>query len=399
VSRALATVDGYRGLARGYSQRMSISLTSPALRAAFDAAESLTIGVEEEVMLLDAETLQLAPRAGELLAALAGDPRFKLEMPAAHVELVTPAEASVPDAIAHLAAARRDLQRAAGTLGLLAIGAGAHPFSAPIGTLNDGPRYDTVRNRYGIMAHVQQICGLHVHVAVGGADATIAVHDMLRAHLPDLAALAAAAPFYAGLDTGLASVRPKISALLPRQGVPPALGDIDGFARELAWGMRAGVMPDARRWWWELRPHPSFGTLEVRVCDAQATTAETAALAATIHALVAALRERCCTGERAAPVPAWRIDENRWSACRDGITGTMADPLTGDCESTRERLRRLLADLLPHAERLGCASALLDAGRPLATDGAAGIHRELVARHGLSGLVMALSGRFAAAGE
>ena len=376
---------------------MSISITSPALRAAFDATEPLTIGVEEEVMLLDGETLQLAPRAGELLAALAGDPRFKLELPAAHVELVTPSGASVPDAIAHLVAARRDLHRAAGALGLLVIGAGAHPFSAPIGTLNNGPRYDAIRNRYSLMADVQQVCGLHVHVAVGGADATIAVHDMLRAHLPDLAALAAAAPFYAGLDTGLASVRPKISGLLPRQGVPPALGDVDGFARELAWGVRAGAMPDARRWWWELRPHPSFGTLEVRVCDTQATTAETAALAATIHALVAALRERYCAGERAAHVPAWRIDENRWSACRDGVAGMMADPLTGDSESTRERLRRLLAGLAPHAERLGCASALLDAGRPLAADGAAGVHRELAACHGLPGLVMALSKRFAAA--
>lgn len=378
---------------------MSLSITSPALRAAFDAAESLTIGIEEEVMLLDGETLQLAPRAGELLHALAGDPRFKPELPAAHVELITPSGASVADAIAHLAVARRDLHRAAGALGLLVIGAGAHPFSAPIGTLNDGPLYDAMRNRYGLMADVQQVCGLHVHVAVGGADATIAVHDMLRAHLPDLAALAAAAPFYAGLDTGLASVRPKIAGLLPRQGIPPTLGDVDGLARELAWGVRAGVMPDARRWWWELRPHPGFGTLEVRVCDAQATTAETAALAATIHALVAALRERYDAGERAAPVAAWRIDENRWSACRDGVAGMMADPLTGDCESTRERLRRLLAGLVPHAERLGCASALLDASRPLVTDGAAGSHRELAARHGLPGLVITLSRRFAAASE
>ncbi len=399
MSCTRAPVYGYRGAARGYSQRVSISITSLALRAAFDVVESLTIGVEEEVMLLDGETLQLAPRAGELLAALAGDPRFKLELPAAHVELMTPAGTSVADAIAHLAAARRDLHRAAGTLGLLVIGAGAHPFCAPIGTLNDGPGYDAMRDRYGLVADVQQVCGLHVHVAVGGADATIAVHDMLRAHLPDLAALAAAAPFYAGFDTGLASVRPKIAGLLPRQGVPPALGDVDGFARELAWGVRAGVMPDARRWWWELRPHPGFGTLEVRVCDAQATIAETAALAATIHALVAALRERYCAGERAAPVAAWRIDENRWSACRDGVAGMMADPLTGDCESTRKRLRRLLAGLLPHAERLGCAPALLDAGRPLAADGAAGVHRELAARHGLPGLVMALSERFAAAGE
>jgi carboxylate-amine ligase len=378
---------------------MSISITAPTLRTAFDAAEPLTIGIEEEVMLLDEATLQLAPRAGDLLAALDGDPRFKLELPAAHVELMTPAGASVQGAIAHLGAARRDLHRAARQLGLRAIGAGAHPFAAAIGPLNGGPRYDAMLDRYGAVAEAQQICGLHVHVAVGGADATIAVHDMLRAYLPELAALSAAAPFYAGRDTGLASVRPKIAGLLPRQGVPPALGDMDGFARELAWGGRSGAVAQGQRWWWELRPHPNFGTLEVRVCDAQATTGDTAALAATIHALVAALRERHRAGERAAPVPAWRIDENRWSACRDGVAGTMADLQTGEPQTTRERLRRLLAGLLPHAERLGCAAPLLAAGRLLATDGPAGVHRELAAAASLPGLVRALSERFASPGE
>jgi carboxylate-amine ligase len=378
---------------------MSASVTARSVGAAFDAAQPLTIGVEEEVMLLDGDTLALAPRSAELLASLSGDPRFKLELPAAHVELMLPATASVAEAMAYLGAARRDLDCVAREHGLRVIGAGAHPFSAPIGELNEGSRYDALRERYGTVAGVQQVCGLHVHVAVGGADATIAVHDMLRAYLPEIAALAAAAPFYAARDSGLASVRPKIMGLLPRQGVPPALGDIDGFARELEWGARSGAVPEARRWWWELRPHPTFGTLEVRVCDTQATIEDTAALAATIHALIAALRDRHLAGERAATVAGWRIDENRWSASQHGVAGTMANLQTGEPELTCERLERLIAGLLGHAERLGCVTELLGAQRLLKTGGAACVHRALAAEHGLRGLVAALSMRFAEAHE
>jgi carboxylate-amine ligase len=373
---------------------MTILTPSQALAAAFDAAEPLTIGIEEEVMLVDGETLRPAPRGAELLAALGDDPRFKLELPAAQIELLTPAVRSVPEAVACLRVARRDLQRIAGGLGLRAMSAGAHPFAAATGPLNAAPRFDAIRDEFGAIVEAQQICGLHVHVAVGGADATIAVHDMLCEHLPELAALAAATPFYSGVDTGLASVRPKITGLLPRQGVPPTLGDMAGFARALEWGARAGAVPEPRRWWWELRPHPMFGTLEVRVCDSQATVADTAALAATIHALVAALRERYLAGDRCVPAPSWRIDENRWSACRYGITGAMADLRTGEAVPTRERLQRRLLELAPYAKSLRCAPALSEARRLLAGGGMPAAQRALVAEQGLRALAGALCDRF-----
>ncbi len=373
---------------------MAVYTTTHGLGAAFDAATPLTVGLEEEVMLVDGETLLPAPRAAELLAALGRDPRFKLELPAAQLELLSPASPSVTDAAACLHAARRDLQRAASALGLRVLSAGAHPFAAPIGPLNDGPRYGEIHDEFGAVVGAQQVCGLHVHVAVGGAEATIAVHDMLRAHLPELAALAAAAPFYGGIDTGLASVRPKIAGLLPRQGVPPALVDMAGYARALEWGAQAGVVPEPRRWWWELRPHPTFGTLEVRVCDAQSTVAGSAALAAVVHALVAALRERHLAGEHRDPAPNWRIDENRWSACRHGVAGTMADVDSGDAEPTRAILGRRLLELRPHAEALGCAGGLRRAQRWLTGGGAPAEHRALAAEHGLPGLVAALCDRF-----
>ncbi|MEJ7797933.1 MAG: YbdK family carboxylate-amine ligase [Solirubrobacteraceae bacterium] len=372
-------------------------MNTQTLRQAFERVAPLTVGVEEELMLLDAGTLELAPRAGELLRALDGDPRFKRELPAAQIELLTPPVGTVVDATEHLRAARRDLAAAAAPLGLLVAGAGAHPFSAPLGLLNDGGRYDTTKAEFGIVAEAQLIFGLHIHVAVGGADATIAVHDALRTRLPELAALAAAAPFYLGRDSGLASVRPEICGLLPRQGVPPALGSMANFAAELAWAAAAGI-PDPRRWWWELRPHPVFGTLEVRVCDAQPDALSAGALAGVVHALVADLCERHAVGELEPPVACWRIAENRWSACRHGLAGEMADPHTGRREPTADRVAVMLEGLRDAARRVGADKALEDARVMLATGGGAARQREIGAQQGAHGLTAWLAKRFLPAG-
>ena len=256
------------------------------LRAAFERPGPGTVGLEEEVMLLDAETLDLAPHAAEVVEAL-GDSRFKIEMPAAQLEIVTAPHATVAKAAAELAQARADLAAAAAPRFRLA-GAGAHPFAAGSGPLNPGPRYEAIEAEYASVAHRQLVFGLHVHVAVPGADRALAVYNALRSHLPQLAALAANAPFYEGRDSGLASVRPRISGLLPRQGVPPALDSFEAYAEALRW---CGF-DDPRQWWWELRLHPVFGTLEVRVPDTQTTVEETEAVATVIHDLVQRLADR-----------------------------------------------------------------------------------------------------------
>ena len=297
------------------------------LRAAFERPGPGTVGLEEELMLLDAETLDLAPHAAEVVEAL-GDPRFKIEMPAAQLEIVTAPHATVAEAAAELAQARADLAAAAAPRFRLA-GAGAHPFAAGSGPLNPGPRYEAIEAEYASVAHRQLVFGLHVHVAVPGADRALAVYNALRSYLPQLAALAANAPFYEGRDSGLASVRPRISGLLPRQGVPPALDSFEAYAEALRW---CGF-DDPRQWWWELRLHPVFGTLEVRVPDTQTTVEETAAVATVIHDLVQRLADR--------PEPiheSWRIDQNRWSACRHGLEGEMTDLVTGERRPTRELL-------------------------------------------------------------
>ncbi len=345
-------------------------LTAADLRAAFDAPDPrLTIGLEEEVMLLDPATLGLLPEAQDIVER-AGDERFKLELPAAQLEISLPPARSVPEAAAWLASARADLTRIAAPTGRLAA-AGVHPFAAPVGELNRGDRYDLTTEESGDIARRQLVCALQVHIAVGGADRSLAVYNGLRPWLPLIAALAANAPYHGGADTGMASIRPKIGEQLPRQGIPPAISSWDAFAEALAWGAASGAVPEPRRWWWELRPHPAYGTLEVRVPDAQATVRDAAAVTAVIHALTAHLADRFDAGEPLATADTWRLEENRWSAARDGMEAELADLQTGERIPARDCLAALLTELAPAAGRLGCASELQDARRLATANGAA----------------------------
>jgi carboxylate-amine ligase len=347
------------------------------IRAAFDEALPLTVGLEEELMLLDPETHALAPVAREVLGdfeADGGDPAFKLELPASQLEIVTRPHRCVPDAVAAL---RRGRVRPAA--------AGVHPSAPGVGDLNSGARYDRTAAEFGSLAGRQLVSSLQVHVPCGGAERTLAVYNALRALLPEIAALAANAPFYEGADTGLASVRPKLCELLPRQGVPPPLESWEEYAAALRWGRRSGAFIDQASWWWELRPHPTFGTLELRVPDAQTTTAEAAGVAAIAHCLVASLCDRFDAGDRFADPPGWRIAENRWRAARDGVEGEMADLLTGDLSPTRARLGKRADELRDVAARLGCVDELC-AARSMIEENGAIRQRRFAERSGVEAL-------------
>ncbi len=366
--------------------------TAAALRAAFDAPAPLTVGLEEELMLLDPETLNLSPQARTLLSRLGGDERFKLELPASQLEILTAPAASVGEAADQLARGRADLLEAIGDAARPAAAA-VHPFAAPDGELNSDARYAHTVQEFGPVARRQLVCALQIHVAVGDADRTLAVHDALRSYLPELASLAANGPFHAGVDTGLASIRPKIAEALPRQGIPPRLERWEAFAEALRWGRAAGVVPSPGVWWWELRPNAAFGTLELRVPDAQTTVAEAAAVAAVIHSLIGTLAARAEAGEPLPCPPTWRIAENRWLACRHGVEGTLVDLTTGERRAARERLHELVDELEPAAQRLGCTQELSGARTLVERNGA--MRQRAVAHNlGLRGLAGWLADRF-----
>jgi carboxylate-amine ligase len=237
------------------------------------------------------------------------------------------------------------------------------------------------------------VCALQVHVAVGGAERTLAVYNGLRSYLPMIAALAANAPYYEGRDSGLASVRPKLGELLPRQGVPPAFVSWEQYAEVLRWGARSGTFSEPRTWWWELRPHPGFGTLELRVPDAQSSIADAMAITLVAHALVLWLAARHDGGERLPVAPTWRIEENRWSACRHGPAGLMADLETGEPRPTREWLRELLDAIAPWAGGADGAPILAHA-RSLVEAGGAHVQRRVAQRDGVVGATRWLAGCF-----
>jgi len=374
------------------STRLQPPPTASELRERFDAVTPFTVGIEEEAMLLDGDTLDLAPRADAVLSRLGGDARFSRELPAAQVEIATAPTAQVADALAQLAAARADLIAACEGIARPAA-AGVHPFAAPSGALNEGRRYEHIRAAYEPVAQRQLVAALQVHVAVGGAERTLAVHDALRSFLPELAALAANGALYDGRDSGLASARPLVCRLLPRQGVPPALKSWERVAAELAWGAEAGTVTEPRLWWWELRPHPTWGTLELRVPDAQTTLADAAGVIVVAQALVAWLAERYDAGEPLPAAPGWRIEENRFSALRNGLDGELADLERGERTPTRERLAALLDTLTPVAERLG-AGALLPHARALAQRNGAIRQRAVAAEQGVRGLAAWMAERY-----
>ena len=358
-----------------------------ALRARFTTDRPLTVGIEEEVLLVDPATGLPVPAAADVVEA-AGDPRVKQELPACQVELATTAHPDVAGALAELASARRLLVDACGD-GCVPVAAAVHPLVRGPVEVADTDRSRALAADYGDVAARQLVAALQVHVAVGDPDATIAVHDALRGHLPELAALAAAAPFHEGCDSGLASVRPLIAGQLPRQGIPPALGSIEQLADELRWGAATGWVSDGGRWWWELRPNVRFGTLEVRVPDVQPTLEAATGVATLVHALVGHLAERHAAGEPLGAPPAWRIAENRWSALRDGVHGRLADLDTGEPEPTRQRIERLLASVEPHAP------GGLDAARALLEHSSADALREV----GLQEAVPWMASVFAPVGE
>ena len=371
---------------------MAEGLTADGWHALLDGVTDHTIGVEEELMLLDPETLDLLPAAVRVRRELGGAVSLRGELPAAQVETASPVCTTIRQAADALAAARRTLAHGVAGWARLA-GAGTHPFADPEGVLIDDPKYASLIAEFPWVLPRQLVFGLHVHVAVRGAGRALAVHNALRSHLPDLAVLAGNAPLHAGRDSGLASLRPKLSELLPRQGVPPAYASWEERAAFERWGRRGGVFPAAGEPWWELRPHDELGTIELRVPDAQSTAEEAAGVLAFAAGLVAWLAERHDAGEPLPVHDTTRIAENRWRAMRHGLGGTLLDLDTGEPQPARARVLQLIDAVAPAAERLGGA-AELEHARTLAARNGAERQRALAAERGPHGVVAWLADAF-----
>jgi carboxylate-amine ligase len=373
------------GAAWGTRARVVEPASARHARAVFDRVASLTVGAEEELLLVDPDTHAPAPLAELALLVSEGDPRVAAELRACQVEAISPVCVSVADVARELASVRTLLGRRLDGRAKL-VAAGTHPLAMHPGPVTGGRRYQEIAADNPLAARHLLTGGLHVHVAIGGAERALAVHNALRSYLPELTALAANAPFHAGSDSGLATIRPKLNECLPRAGIPPAFASWDELAALVEWSRAGGLYPDASYQWWDLRLHLGFGTIEVRAPDVQLRAEDTATIVAVVQSLVALLAARFDGGERLPVHPGERISENRWLALRDGVDGALVDLDDGVKISTSERLLGLVEELVPTAAALGCDEELLGVGR-LVLDGGAARQRRVVAERGLDLLV------------
>jgi carboxylate-amine ligase len=365
------------------------------LRAAFDASPlSLTVGAEEELMLVDPDDGRLVGAIDDVLRSVEGDARFQAEFRAAQVELVTRPCLSAVDVGRELAAARLDLDDAIGPR-LATLASGSHPTALRPGRVTPGERYRAVARDNPWAARAMLTCGLHVHVGVTGADRALAVYNALRSHLPELAALSANSPFHAGERTGAASTRMLLNRSLARCGVPPAFGDWDDYAAFIAWGRAGGAIPDTSYHWWDLRLHPGLGTVELRVCDVQTELDDTVALVALFQALVACLAERHDAGEPLPVHAGHRIAESVWLAAHIGTQRELLDLDTGVRRPLVDRVAELLERLAPTSRELGTEPELARIAR-LATACGADRQRRLAAEIGIEALPVRLAAETAA---
>ena len=356
------------------------------LHSLFDRAETVTVGLEEELLLVDPRTFDAVAAGPPLLAELDDPGHFRAELSPAQIEIVSPVCSSPLDAVHALVAGRRSVSRAAAGAVRLA-GLGAHPFAEPWSEISPGPRFELIERRFRWGAHQGGLAaGLHVHLAIPGADALLAVYNALRGYMPEVGALAAAAPYFAGRDTGLASIRPKLADALPNQGVAPAFAGWGDYEALLGWGRRTGSFPDHTKLWWECRLHPGFGTIEVRVPDAQAAPADVETVAAVVWSIARWLLDRYRRREPLPAHPVWAIAENRWRAAADGVEGTLVDLDLMRPVATRTRIQELLSRVGAYAGGPAEERAV-ERGLEMLVHPSPRRQREIAAERGLAALV------------
>ena len=351
---------------------MDLSAADALAPIPFTPSPRPTLGVEVELQILDPQTHHLKQGSVDLLDRLGRDhPRIKQELTQSTVEVVTGICDTVQGAVEDLAASIRELYALGDELGMTFASAGTHPF----GQWRDqkifpNDRYESLVERIQWPARRLLIYGLHVHVGVSSGEKAIAVSNALASYLPHLLALSASSPYVDFEDTGLASTRSKIFEGMPTAGLPYRLANYGEFQKFMNTLVRAQAIQTIREIWWDIRPHPSFGTLEIRICDAPSTMPELAALVAMVQCLVVALGDRYEQGAPLDLLKPWILRENKWRACRHGLDADIICDDDGDHGPLRQQLPDLAARLEPVAERLGCLAELR------------GIHRIL--EHGAS---------------
>src|SRR3954469_12706475 len=338
----------------------------------WNPSRGATLGVEWEVQLIDGETKMLRQDAGKLLDQLPVDddtgehPRIRHELMQSTLELVTGICSTVSEAKDDLAATIIELQRMSAEHGILLACAGTHPVSdwrdaamAPI------QRYAELVEQMQWLARRIQTFGLHVHVGIRDGRKAMPIVNALAAYLPHFLAITASSPFWCGYDTGLASSRSVTFGALPTAGPPHRLTDWKQFEDYMDTLLRAGSIRSIKEVWWDIRPHPDFGTVEIRMSDGVPTLREVGMVAALSQCLVQLFDAQLDRGY-SLPCPAsWVVRDNKWRATRYGLDADVIVDDPGTTAPVRDVPYDPGRELPPVAGRLGCADELAVLGEVL----------------------------------
>lgn len=320
-----------------------------------------TLGVELELALVDAETMALSNSIEQVLPKvpdwMAGS--VKSELMQSYVELNTDVCRTVDAAQLDLQEKLAVLEDVADDLGLLLYWSGTHPFSHWLDQkVTPSERYERLVESLQDMAR-QLVCfGLHVHVGVDSGDKAVMICDRIMRHLPTLLALSSNSPWWDGRVSGLRSHRAKIMEGLPTAGLPPLMRNWSEYVWLVRHLIETGFIYSIREIWWDVRPHHNFGTVEVRMCDIPGNLEDSLALAAFIQCLIKALSDEIDRGTYQHDCHPMMVRQNKWRASRYGLDAELIDPLSFEPRGAREVVSRLVDDLRPVGDELGCAAWL-----------------------------------------
>jgi glutamate---cysteine ligase / carboxylate-amine ligase len=318
-----------------------------------------TVGIEEELMIVDPATLDLVSGIDSMLGEQPPSGEIKPEFLECVLEIATVPCPDIATVASELVALRRFARERAHARNLEIGAAGTHPFARwEDQRVVSDDRYRGLIRSLGFVARQELVFGMHVHVGMADPDEAIYVANALRPHIPLLIALAANSPLWRGSPTGLMSSRVPIFRAFPRVGLPPRFDDWQDFQRRVEALTQGGAIDDYTFLWYDVRPHPRLGTIEIRAMDSQTRVEHTVALTAFIVSLVKLLVEQA---RERVPVadPAWELlDENRWLAARHGLDAELIDHRSATRTGVRELTDALLEELAPHAAELNCTEQL-----------------------------------------
>ncbi len=331
---------------------------------------SFTLGIEEEYLVVDLDTLDLVETPQAVMEACAADlgDQVSPEFLKCQIEVGTGVCATIPDARADLAHLRRTIKKHCNAHGLAPIAAATHPFANwQDQDHTDKARYRDLEKDLAGVARRMLICGMHVHVGIEDKDLRIDLLNQFSYFLPHLLALSSSSPFWEGQDTGLQSYRLTVFDNLPRTGLPPQFSSFSEYERSINTIINTGIVEDATKIWWDLRPSARFPTLESRICDVTPTIDETITIAALTQSLMRMLYALRRENKRWRQYDRFLVEENRWRAQRYGLTEGLIDFGAGGVVPCTQLIDELLELVTPHAAALGCLAEVRNAPTILKT--------------------------------